>query len=213
MQFYVWCVNFQSAHQLVSLFCFFTQTHTYPAAHTHMHIFYLATQQHGSADLARKSAVQVDRGRVQRVSTEAADTSACLISPGNWACSIYFSAEMQSGAGSWHGSLQPAIRCIFFSPSPPSTVWEVGKTLFCATLRGEKVCLVIVCKFFFNVTHIQEREKAGNRIKLYCLELNTLNFPQLVLYVSLSEYVQDRWCIHFFVILIISSFSHAPFLY
>lgn len=48
-----------------------------------LHILYIPTQQHGSADLARNSVAQVDRSRVQRVSTEAADTSACLISPGN----------------------------------------------------------------------------------------------------------------------------------
>ena len=104
-----------SSHLSLSL----SLTHT----HTHTHIQYIPTQQHGSADLARNSVAQVDRSGVQRVSTEAADTSACLISPGNWACSIYFSAEMQSGAGSWQGSNEPAIRCsFFFFLSPPSSL-------------------------------------------------------------------------------------------
>lgn len=93
----------------IRLLLFFFLCLSLSLSHTH-----IPTQQHGSADLARNSVAQVDRSRVQRVSTEAADTSACLISPGNWACSIYFSAEMQSGAGSWQGSNEPVIRCSFF---------------------------------------------------------------------------------------------------
>lgn len=60
--------------------------------------------------------------------------------------------------------------------------------MFCAILRGEKVCLVIVCKFAFYATHIQQREKACIKIEMYYLELNTLNLPQLV---------QGRLCFNF----------------
>lgn len=105
---------------ILSLSLLFSQPHYLSFSHTHRHTHtYLPTQQHGSAaaDLAINSEAQVDRSRVQRVSTEAADTSACLISRGNRACSIYFLAEMQSGAGSWQGSIKPAIRCSSFTPT------------------------------------------------------------------------------------------------
>lgn len=48
-----------------------------------------------------------------------------------------------------------------------------------------------------DATHIQGKEKAGIKIEMYCLELNTLNFPKLVLYVSLYKYVQNSYCLNF----------------
>lgn len=98
---------------------FFPSFSTFPDSHVFLYISHtyllsnLAPEQLTWPGSVSRTHGRAGSIRARWVSTEAADTSACLVSPANWACNIYFLAATQSGPGRWQWSSALVITRMF----------------------------------------------------------------------------------------------------